>query len=655
MMGKQLISVLVLGASMILGTQAASEDEDHASSCRLWLAPSSLSSEQKAVFGLYAGSQGFGEDEIIPDFEIAIPVFDFLKSPAALKSNRNKVIVEYLETQMWIADYAGSKFESNNSVSAFVPGAALLSKYHAGFSNVDWLQGSLLLREPDELEHELTGKAHPSRGAITPYYNATMRALRTIHPGMELFVSYGETLDEDAVDMYHDKVSRWDYENADRVVDRVMEFMATTGVEMSDALKDDVLDFMLETVLEGAAGKHAKVIRSLIPAHQGKLQRVKDAGGTFLYRNKEVVKSLDWLSAHGLCVDNMRSGRSTIEDAGRGAFARHSMKQGSIISPIPMIPILNKEVLQFYTETIEENGAYVLDDSKPPTGHHLLVNYCFGHPESTLLLLPMAPMVNLINHAPEESKINAYLQWSQHPDVFNDHELHDSRIADWSRTGLPPIVMELVATRDIEEGEEIMIDYGPDWARAWREYKEAWVAKTYGEGDAPENAKWPLKAMDLRQWYKNKPYPFKIEHGQTPYPPGVITGCFIESADDLPDGEPRKNAAGQKILHWLAPATFEEYAGQNLAVCDLIDRYETVEEDGNVSYFYSVITRVSEKKKEKLREVRGVPHAAITLIDGPYTSDIHLPGAFRHWINVEDNRFPQAWRNIRNRQIQIAE
>jgi hypothetical protein len=41
---------------------------------------------------------------------------------------------------------------------------------------VDWVQGSVLFREPGS--EFVPGKSHPARGAITPYYNFTMRAIR---------------------------------------------------------------------------------------------------------------------------------------------------------------------------------------------------------------------------------------------------------------------------------------------------------------------------------------------------------------------------------------------------------------------------------------------------------------------------------------------
>jgi SET domain len=634
--------MITMMTSAAVADTSSEEDE-----CRLYLAPSYLSKENKApIFGLYAGPKGFQKDEIIPSEEIAIPVFDFLKSPAKDRSDAHRHIIEFLESSFWIADYAGSKFESNHSVSAFIPGIGSLTNYHAGLANVDWEQSSLLLRDPDDMVLEQSGKAHPSRGAITPYYNATIRATMWIQPGMELFAHYGATEDPDDISVYYDTVTRWDYEKADKILDRMLNFMDTHGTTISPQLQDDVVDFMLDTILEGADGKHAKIIRSLIPSNPKKLQRVKDAGGTFAYRNKDMIKSMDWLKVNGLCVDNLRAGKSTIPDAGRGAFARRAIPAGDVISPVPMLPILNEEVLEQFSVTKEEvtssnKTKVVFDENAPSTGWHLLLNYAYGHPESTLMLLPLAPIVNLVNHAPDKAQVNAYLQWSKHDFVINEHSTHDYEVEKIRVKNPRRITMELVALRDINVGDEILIDYGDDWAAAWEEYRLKWSTVFAAE------EKWPLKALDIRPLYKTNPYPVNIQEGQIPYTPGVVTACFLESVDDLPDGQPRRNSIGQQVVQFKGPKTRSDYMGQHLTICDLMNRTEVADSaTGQVTYLYTALSR-KDVASSSIIEVRNLPHDAITLIDRPYTSDIHTPGAFRRWINIGDQRFPQAWRNAR--------
>jgi hypothetical protein len=349
-------------------------------------------------------------------------------------------------------------------------------------------------------------------------------------------------------------------------------------------------------------------------------------------------------------VDNLVVGKSTIPDAGRGAFARRPIKKDEVISPVPMLPILNEEVFEQYTftkETIDpktNKTIVVFDDSVASSGYHLMLNYAYGHPESFLMLLPMAPMVNYVNHANDPSQINAYLQWAKHEDIYNDHALHDLEVERIRIKNPRHVTMELVAYKDIAIGDEILVSYGDDWAKEYAKYK----ARFNALHPDIENEKYPLKALELRTLYKNKPYPVNIQEGQTPYPPGVITGCFIESIDDLPDGSIKYNAMNQQVAQFSAPRTRDELMGQNLNVCDLIDRYEYVDTiDGTTKYNYTVHTHKFMESPPVIIEVRHVPHYAVTLIDSPYTSDIHIPGAFRRWINIEDQRFPQSWRNAR--------
>jgi hypothetical protein len=78
-------------------------------------------------------------------------------------------------------------------------------------------------------------------------------------------------------------------------------------------------------------------------------------------------------------------------------------------------------------------------------------------------------------------------------------------------------------------------------------------------------------------------------------------------------------------------------------VCDVVSRTEKLK-DGNL-YNYTVLAKISE---DDIVEVENVPHSAITFVDQPYQSDIHAPGAFRHYIAIRDGDFPQNWRNLRD-------
>jgi hypothetical protein len=98
------------------------------------------------------------------------------------------------------------------------------------------------------------------------------------------------------------------------------------------------------------------------------------------------TRSVEWLRANGLCLDNLYGGRSTLDHAGRGAFAtRDLMQPGMVVAPVPVLP-LRRESLQIARQRHDDAGTALQT-------HQLLLNYCFGHEKSSLLLYPYGFMV----------------------------------------------------------------------------------------------------------------------------------------------------------------------------------------------------------------------------------------------------------------------
>ena len=665
--------------------------------CRLYMAPSHLSHGETYKFGLYSG-QALRKGELLPFSDIAIPIVDLMDGP--LKGNELvHDVLSVLEQAVWTADYGGtanSKWMGNISTSHLIPGYGSLANYHAGISNIDFFQASnvkyhptkdplLLSSNKNDKQCCRSGVAHVSRGTSTPYRNVTVQATQDIPAGMELFANYGNVWDslvggsatalankvgKDAdslevnpnLDVFEQTLTRQDYADADQVLEKVLAYMKRFEKDFQKKkkgaeLQEDILDFVLDNILTNTAGKRAKAIRSLIPANPRKLQAVKDAGGTFAYRNRDMVKSRDWLQRNGICIDDLQMGPSTIPDVapGYGVTASRDFAEGEILTVSPLLFIADEEVLAMYqiisktvleddeeTETREKTTVYEYNYDNPQIGQQMLMNYAYGHAQSSVLLVPTAPVVNLINHASEGFEANAYVDWSDHPNMPNTYEYLQLSVEDLREldSGAPLLVMKVVASRDIKKGEEILIDYGTEWENEWNNYKQTFE-ETYPRG------KWPVKAEDVLLKYENSPYPVGLTTEYNPYPPNVITACYIQ-AQPVGDGVPKYDENDNEIMQWTGPKTLNEYDGHILTVCDLMSR----KVDNTHGFLYTVKAQVLEKDgtatTEELQTIHGVPHAAITLFDRPYTADLHTPNAFRRWISFPDERFPQTWRNLRS-------
>ena len=543
-----ILLVLLLSASVPSSAFPASgsKDKDNANadankpSCRLWYAPSHITTTRdKPKYGLFAGI-AFAENETIhPHPDIAIPLVDLTSSNYRGQPvyKLHKEILDYLESIVWLSWYAGAHYYGDYASTLFVPGAGALANYHSGIHNIDWEQGDVLCREHEHLVEP--GKYSPGRGAYTDIFNMTMRATRDIPAGMELFANFGDMWDKDKdEDKFQDRLTRQDYNHADDYLEKLLVFMDKYKEEMDGPLEEEVLDFILETVLDGVGEKRAKVVRSLLPPRLSKLKQVKEVNGTFMYRNQDLIRSAKWLEEHGICVDNLYADKSTIPDAGRGAFASRKIHVNETIAPVPLVPIISDKIMDmyhFYQEADKANDViHVMYDASKPRGKQLLLNYAYGHRESSMLFVPSSPMVNLVNHG---TTPNARLLWSEHPHVTNDHEVGDVTIGDWDMSYDPQVIMLLVAIRDIEEGEEILIDYGSGWQSAWDLHVKQF-------GFLHSDGTWPLKAEDVQLEYKDKPYPVDLKSAEVPYPEGVATACFLQT-DDPPDGTVMYNEKGQ--------------------------------------------------------------------------------------------------------------
>lgn len=437
--------------------------------------------------------------------------------------------------------------------------------------------------------------------------------------------------------IYHDKIHRYDYEIADDLVDALIALFDKFP-DLSLDMQEDVMDFMLQKVLRTATGANAKTINSLIPANPRKLKKVKEAGGTFMYRYQDMIKSSKWLHENGFCLDAIRQGPSTIPNAGRGAFATRNIETGETITVSPMVHIANDDIMDMYpilSTTMEDGTTRAeYETSEGPMGEQILINYAFGHPESSLLLVPLGPQVTLINHGGK--KANAYITWSgKKGDIIGNGKAYmEDSVEELSTVRQIVFNMKVVALSNIKEGDEITIDYGESWQAAWEEHEADFLENL-------EGTEHPLKADDMKTMYQDKPLETMNTVKENQYPEGVHVACFLET-QERPDGILMTHQKyGWDIVDFLDPATYDDFDGDHFYRVDVLDRYEAP----GFFYNYTVRARLS-NADDGIEDVHNVPHYACTFVDLPYQSDLHLPSAFRHFIEIRDSHFPVAWRNL---------
>ena len=179
----------------------------------------------------------------------------------------------------------------------------------------------------------------------------------------------------------------------------------------------------------------------------------------------------------------------------RGLFAKRKLNKDVILTSTPMIPVHKEEMTmdrEKYARMLEDMEAQQLIEKigTPPQKKQLLLNYMFGHPESSLLWLASTPLLLAANHAPHGKTVqpNAKIQWHKtdvYPDTVGGRplsrrqqfhhvemlQMDSNEVAMKHGMGL---MVDLVALREIDENEEILIDYGKAWDDAWKEHTLRW-------------------------------------------------------------------------------------------------------------------------------------------------------------------------------------
>mmetsp|Transcript_1295 Transcript_1295/g.1673 ORF Transcript_1295/g.1673 Transcript_1295/m.1673 type:complete len:214 (+) Transcript_1295:2905-3546(+) len=203
------------------------------------------------------------------------------------------------------------------------------------------------------------------------------------------------------------------------------------------------------------------------------------------------------------------------------------------------------------------------------------------------------------------------------------------------------IVLEIVATRDIEVDEEVFIDYGIEWEEAWNVHIRDWRS--------PCDNSHVLSSKAIRLMNDDK---FNSEFhawSRSHYTVCTIDGQNADLVHLLKDGDGPLYSEEQSLFEYHGIKW--DHSGFNYLGPDsasnrkpcLIFSASKENDTFEVVIFYGSTESPS---RRILQLQQNISAEAIEFIDLPFRSDMHRKEAFRHPIYIPDEIFPRQWKDL---------
>jgi hypothetical protein len=253
-----------------------------------------------------------------------------------------------------------------------------------------------------------------------------------------------------------------------------------------------------------------------------------------------------------------------------------------------------------------------------------MMNYCFHHSESSVLLCPYGSGINYINH--NRSQANIRVQWSEHGKTSHDETWLQKTPNEMLSELSTHLAIDYVAIKDIGQGEELFLDYGHLWEEAWDQYGIRWKPEQLWADGYLNGHDWNIKMA-------NTPLRTEEENIYDPYPTTLQIRCHTSLVESK---------------HWQKTATWTDWKINEYGHPCII-RERIPNQNGDFVYKVQINTEPIDRWDDDFRPLtvvrEHVPRAAIHFFNVPYSSDLHLRKAFRQPIGLPNELLPEAWRN----------
>jgi len=311
--------------------------------------------------------------------------------------------------------YTGKRFYADKPVNA---GMELFLDYasdweqHGFPRHQDYYSAAALMRKWISAVHkamlEITeeNKEGKSPSAIYPIQEvisgarAMMTLIRMSSPELPLdWLGYNESDDHFKFDSYYEDRINSGIRELEVYTSRVLSVLPQNADDWNKVYKQswEIYDRRISNIKEYSNEEESSALS---------LPSVVDVAEAMYEETQPAPKSAQELQETGICLDHIVAGMSnvpvelgnrTINDnmtIGRGAIAARFLAKGEMIVPVPFLHILDRALME--KKPPEEFVENEMDFSE------VLLNYCFGHFQSTLVMCPITNAV-LINHCSDRN------------------------------------------------------------------------------------------------------------------------------------------------------------------------------------------------------------------------------------------------------------
>lgn len=580
------MTVLLIPSLVVVSEETKNDDD-----CTIYLAPSTI---EGAGLGIFT-SIPLASNTVIGVSDVIVPIID-------LRDHHPGAFFWLLSDYVWDGiQMMGMQRESDPydptdfpPVDAFAPGFDCAINCHLGILNVD----RTLPSYDTNLPHR---SKYPSAGSMTSYWNSSTFTITDVPAGAELFKFYGDDWFMSRPSNFKDVPLSKDYPEAEALLKRT-KYLMQERWGLSEKVQRDLYDAIVSL--------QSPVLNAL-PRSIDQMDQVLEKGISSILQPHHLRDNLQDMP-EARCMESIVAGQSLIEGAGRGGFAAWSFQEGEVITGSPLIHIHEKELLNLFSR---ENR---LIESSHVVGKQLLMNYCWGHPETALLLCPYGSGVNYINHS--RKRANVKIQWAPNGHIGQDDAWFHWSLRRMTSSFRPNLAWDFIALRDIAEGEEILIDYGDEWVDAWEEHVAEWQT-----ADKPSEYAEYKSAAEWNELFKEADIRTEEERLENPYPDHIDVVCHTTV----------------KLNTYLQQQKGEIW---DITMDGVPCRVNRRQKDADDETYYTVgVVGDPSGEREK------VHRKMLRFRDQHYSTDMHLEGAFRKEATIPDDMLPVAWRRNKRR------